>query len=572
MKENIYSKERKALQKKGLLPKWMSTGGWQMYKQKYLHTDLSNLKEQYERISKTLAVHIGNNYPDWWEEYYSGKAWEEVFYKVLWDGDLSPSSPIHSNTGAGTGSPVSCSGGVVPDSVSGFYQARLETAVLTKEGFGCSSYLGGIRPRGASIGGGEIKASGTQPIFEMFVDDMKKICQGNQRRGAWAGSIEIDHPDFEEVCQYIQEVVDGINVGWLVGDSFIESLNAGDPKAVDTFCKALKTKMGVGKGYFTFIDKINRNRPEMYKDLGLFVLASNLCQEITLFSDLLHTFTCALSSLNLSNYDAWNPKLAFISAVFLDCVVEEFLNHAKDIPELEKAHRFTKKGRALGLGTMGLATLFQKRGIPFESFDAHMLNTKIYSDLNDESLEASQWLAEVLGEPEWCKGYGVRNTHRLAIAPTKSSSLIMGGVSEGINPDVAMTFTQTTSAGEIDRVNPVLLEIMKERGVYTKKHIQEITDDNGSVRNVSWLSDEEKKVYKTAFEMDMKNILRLASTRQKYIDQMQSLNLYFSGDEDEAYIGEVHKEAFLDPNILSLYYCYSRRGVAASKDSCEACQ
>lgn len=547
----------------------MSSGSWQIYKQNYLY-QANNVKEQYTRFGSTLSKHIEGHYPSWWNEYYQGKTWNDIFLKILWDGDLSPSSPIHSNCGTDRGCVVSCSGGVVGDSVSDFYQSRLETAILTKEGFGTSSYLGGIRPRGTVTSKG-FKASGTLPVFEMFVDDVRKISQG-KRRGAWAGSIELDHPDFDEVRQYVSTEVDDINVGWIVKDNVIEGLNNKDLKYKRLFNKSLKTKMDVGKGYFTFIDKINRARPQMYKDLGLFVKASNLCQEITLFADEDHTFTCVLASLNLSNYRTWNPKLAFIATVFLDCVAQEFIDRAKHIPELAKAVRFTEKGRALGLGVMGLATLFQKERLPFEGFEAHMLNNKIFSDMQEETLEASQWMATVLEEPEWCKGYGVRNTHRTAIAPTKSTGLIMGGVSEGINPDPAMTYTQTTAAGEVDRLNPVLLEIMKEKKVYDKKHLQEIIDNNGSVQKVDWLDDHEKKVFKTAFEMDMKNILRLASARQKKLCQMQSLNLYFSAEEEESYIGEVHKEAFLDEDIHSLYYCYSRRGVMASKDSCEACQ
>jgi ribonucleoside-diphosphate reductase alpha chain len=181
-------------------------------------------------------------------------------------------------------------------------------------------------------------------------------------------------------------------------------------------------------------------------------------------------------------------------------------------------------------------------------------------------------MAAILGEPEWCKGYGIRNTHLIAIAPTKSTALLMGGVSEGINPDPAMSYNQTTSAGEIDRLNPVLLDLMKKKDVYTKKHVQEITDKQGSVQHVSWLTDEEKQVFKTAFEINQKAVLRLASARSMYIDQWQSLNLFFSADEDPAWIAEVHADAFRDPNILALYYIYTQAGVQASKGECEACQ
>jgi ribonucleoside-diphosphate reductase alpha chain len=182
-------------------------------------------------------------------------------------------------------------------------------------------------------------------------------------------------------------------------------------------------------------------------------------------------------------------------------------------------------------------------------------------------------MAPLLGEPEWCKGYGVRNTHLIAIAPTKSTALLMGGVSEGINPDPSMVFTQTTSAGEVERINPILLDLMKKKGVYSQSNLQSIIDKNGSVQHVEWLTEQEKAVFKTAFEINQKAILRLASARSRYIDQWQSLNLFFAADEDEAWIAEVHREAFLDENILALYYIYTQAGVQASKgENCEACQ
>ncbi len=897
-KDNIYSEERKRLQSEGGIPEWMSTGSWQIYSQKYLY-NASNVREQYDRISSTLAKHVEGKYPSWWEEEMGkGTTWKDAFHNIIWSGDLSPSTPVHANTGTDRGCTVSCSGGYVPDSIDGFYSSRYETALLTKEGFGTSAYLGDIRGRGSKIRGGG-KATGSAPVFKGFVQDSVDVSQGNARRGAWVGSIEIDHKDWDEICDFVEEYPDDVNAGWIVKDNFINALQNKDGDAIRRFGKAMKCKMKTGKGYYTFIDKINRARPQMYKDLGLEVKASNLCvapetmiltdkgylriedlegqkvnvwngeeftettvaktgvnqklikvitdsgyelectpyhkfyvqnlydgvitevraadlsagdklikfdlpildgtlhlehaydngffsgdgcffkgvsivylygekkslisrltaeystitedssvdrvtlrtthlrdkfwvpsvefdiksrldwlagildadgcvyrngsnealaivsvekqflldiqlmlqslgisakvvdhqdageyslpmnngtdeygkfhcrqsyrllinsydtyklhrlglicsrlvltgtvpkrsasrfvkivsvedtgrtddtycfkemkrgmgmfngiltgqcQEITLFSDADHTFTCVLSSINLARWDVLHKRAIFIATVFLDCVAQEFIERGKTIKGLERAVRFTEKGRALGLGVMGLHTLFQKRRIPFGSFEAHMLNIEIFKRLNEESLEASQWMASAFGEPEWCKGYGVRNTHRLAVAPTKSTSLIMGGVSEGINPDPAMTFTQTTAAGEIDRINPELLLLMKEKGVYSKKHMQEIIDADGSVQKVSWLTEDEKKVFKTAFEIDMRDVLRLARARQKYLDQMQSLNLFFSSEESEEYIAQIHKEAFLDEGILSLYYCYSRRGVQASKDSCEACQ
>jgi ribonucleoside-diphosphate reductase alpha chain len=209
--------------------------------------------------------------------------------------------------------------------------------------------------------------------------------------------------------------------------------------------------------------------------------------------------------------------------------------------------------------------------IPFEGFDAHLVNHEMFSFMNDESLRASKFLAEKLGEPEWCEGFGVRNTHRIAVAPTKSTALLMGGVSEGINPDPAMSYTQLTAGGEMERINPPLLTLMKKKGVYTKANIKEVKESLGSVQKVDWLTDEEKRVFRTAFEINQESILRLAGTRGKYIDQWQSLNLFFSADEDEAWISHIHKMAFEDEKILALYYIYSQAGVQAAKTECLAC-
>ncbi|MNY10483.1 Ribonucleoside-diphosphate reductase NrdZ [compost metagenome] len=234
---------------------------------------------------------------------------------------------------------------------------------------------------------------------------------------------------------------------------------------------------------------------------------------------------------------------------------------------------FTKKSRALGLGVCGLHSLYIEKMLPFDSLKAQMLNKQIFKHIREEAEKATKWSAGQWGEPEWCKGYGRANSHVMAVAPTKSTALIMGGVSEGINPDTAMVFTQRSAGGEVDRVNPQLLKIMKDRGVYNKATIEDVRDKMGSVQHVTWLSDEEKDVFKTAFEISQFAILKQAADRGKFIDQWQSLNLFFAAGEDESYINEVHKEAILNPDILGLYYVYSMAGIQASndKDQCTAC-
>ena len=564
MSESIYKKlseERKELQAQGLVPEWYTTAGYQMFKEKYEYeTQGRSVRGQFERIAKTAAKHV----PMLPEA-------EEEFFNLLWKGWLSPSTPVLANMGTTRGMPVSCSGTIADDSVDGFYSNLREVALLTKYGFGTATDLSNVRPRGAkiSIGG---KASGVLPVIKEHVNAMRNIAQGTARRGAWACYLNIEHGDFNEVADHILAEPDDLNIGWTIKQSFIDRLNSGDQEALERFQKAMKIKMVTGKGYFFFVDKANAKRPIMYRDKGLFINNSQLCSEIMLFNDDEHTYTCVLSSMNAAKWDEWkDTNAAYWATIFLDCVASEFVERAKNVPGLEKAVRFTIKGRALGLGLCGIHTLFMQKMLPFEGFQAHTLSQEIQSVIWEHANIATARMAELLGEPEWCKSYGVRNTHLIAIAPTKSTALLMGGVSEGINPDPAMSYTQMTAAGEVDRLNPVLLELMKQKGVYTKKHVQEITDKQGSVQHVDWLTEEEKKVFRTAFEIDQKAVLRLASARSRYIDQWQSLNLFFAADEDPAYIAEVHQEAFADPNILALYYIYTQAGVQAAKDSCEAC-
>jgi ribonucleoside-diphosphate reductase, alpha chain len=563
MSSGVYDKlseERKKLQAEGLMPEWWSTGGWQLFKNKYLY-QAANPKEQYQRIAATLAVHT----PD-------PQEWKEKFFSIMWKGWLSPSTPVLANTGTNRGLPVSCAGSYVPDSIDGIYAAKRETAMLTKMGFGTSGYLGDIRPRGTEISVGG-KSSGVLPVIEGFQKDMEYVSQGTARRGSWAGYLPIDHGDFEEVCTYLEQHPDGNNIGWNVSDAFIERLKNQDEDALKRYAKALKTKMITGKGYFFFPDKVNAKRPQWYVDKGLDVKAAQLCNEITLHSSKDYTYTCVLASMNVALWDEWKDTDAvFVATVFLDCVCQEFIERAKNIPGLEKAVAFTRKGRSLGLGVCGLHSLFQSKMIAFESFDAHMLNNQIFKRIRDEAERATKWSAEQWGEPEWCKGYGRANTHLLAIAPTKSTALIMGGVSEGINPDTAMVYTQRSAGGEIDRVNPYLLKLMKEKGVFNKTNVEDIRDKMGSVQHVDWLTDEEKLVFRTAFEINQSAILRLAAARSRYVDQWMSLNLFFAAGEEEGYINDIHKEAFLNPDILGLYYVYSKAGVQASKDECSACQ
>lgn len=564
--ETIYqrlSNERKELQASGEVPEWMTTGGYQMFKQKYMWEG-KNVNETFLRISIAASRHM----PEGTRGY-----WGDKFYEIMSKGILGCSTPVLANMGTTRGMPISCSGQLVGDSIHDFYTSGHELAMLTKNGFGTSSYLGDIRPRGSDISVGG-KSSGVMPVVEQYVNIMRDVAQGTARRGAWAGYLPIDHGDYYELVNYMERNPDDLNIGWVVTDEFISKLEEGDKDSEERLQRAMKVKAVTGKGYFFFADKVNRGRPEMYKDLDLKVLASNLCTEINLFSNEDHSFTCVLASLNLATYDEWKDTDAiFVSTVFLDCVVSEFLERAKGVPGFEKTHRFTEKSRALGLGVMGYHTYLQKKLVPFESLEAHFANQAIFKDLHDKSLEASQWMAKELGEPEWCKGYGVRNTHRTAVAPTTTNALICGGVSQGIEPVVANIYNQQTSAGVLYRVNPVFLELAKSRGKFDDALVKDLTNNsNGSVQHLDWLTDLEKEVFKTAYEINQKVIVRKAGVRQPFLCQGQSLNLFFSADEDEEVIMEVHQEAFMNPNIYALYYMRTKAGVQSSTGECTSCE
>ena len=290
------------------------------------------------------------------------------------------------------------------------------------------------------------------------------------------------------------------------------------------------------------------------------------CTEITLHADEDHTYTCVLSSLNAYHYDTWKETGGvFVSTVLLDCNAQAFIERGKKIKGLERAIRFTEKSRALGLGVLGFHSYLQKNMIAIEEYEAHTVNMQLFKHLHDESLEASQWMAKQWGEPEWCKGYGVRNTHRTAIAPNMSSATMAGQKSQGIEPMIANVYLQSTPAGEMQRINPEFLKLAEDKGKFNNKLLKSIIEKNGSVQHLKWLTDHEKLVFRTAFEIDQLTLLRLASTRQQFICQGQSLNLFFDADESEEYIAKVHQTAMLDERIKGLYYIRTLAGVAAAK-------
>ena len=554
------SAERKQLQELGRLPLWYTTQGWQMFKKKYQVPGEAAVYGRHLKISHTLAKHMKGHELEW----------EQKFFNELWDGVLSPSSPALANTGTERGMMVACSGQDIQDSVPSFYEGLKETALLSQQGFGTSANFSKIRPRGSKISKGG-KANGAVEVINDFFTAVSKISQGGARRGSIGAYLDIEHGDWDEACDSLAHDHNGKNYGWIIRDSFIDRLKANEPEANRRWIKAVYTKLITGKGYIFKVDTANRHRPQMYKDWGLFIEATNLCTEIMLHSSKMLTYSCILASLNLVHWDRiQNSESVFIATVFLDCLCSEFIEKSAGIIGLEKVREFTLKGRAIGLGVMGFHTYLQMNNIPYESLDAQFLSTKIAKHLHDESLRASQWMAKEYGEPEWCKGYGVRNTHRIAYAPTKTTALLMGGVSESWFPDPGLIYDAGSSVGELRRITPVFYELMKNRGVYNEETIQSVIDKLGSGQHLDWMSEHEKVVFKNAFEMQQMVLLRHASLRQKWTCQGQSLNFYVPEDGSEDLIAELLTAVLLDENILSQYYIYSRSGVVV-KDECVAC-
>jgi len=565
-----YSNERKRLQSIGEAPEWLSTAGYQLLMDKNYLKQWETPRGSYERLATRAAELTSKNVDP---NEFGYETWYEAFYAVLWNGWLSPSTPVLTNLGTDKGHPVSCSGSYPEDSIRGFYETRMELAQLTQRGYGTSVVLDHIRHRGAPISKGG-KASGVTQLLKGVVRDMQEVSQGSSRRGSCGQYLDVMHPDFDEVCEQLLADDEGLNIGWTMTDAYKELFSSNPERADNIWRKTLKTKMVKGKGYFWFKDKVNRHRPQMYQDKGLLVHNSNLCAEINLFNDKDHTFTCVLSSVNVSKYDEWkDTKLLQISAIFLDAVISDMLEKAKTEVGFEKVIAFTEKSRAIGLGVLGVSTYYQKKSWVFGGLQSRMFNTKFFKEMQSETLLASQYMAKAVGEPEWLEGYGERWSHRTALPPTMSTSILQGGVSLGIEPVFANVYVHDTAGGAVYRVNPPFLQLMKNRAQYSEETMTRIATNNGSVQDEIWLTTEEKAVFRTAFEIRQDDILEMASARQPFLCQGQSVNLFFDNSTTEQEISRVHNIAFEDEYIFSLYYIRSLNGVSKHKvTECSVCE
>jgi ribonucleoside-diphosphate reductase alpha chain len=573
-----YSTLRKQQIEDGVCPPWYTTGGIQLFYDKYSYNN-ETVKSRFRTVAQAMAKHAPEVYPEWWNTnpYWSGKTWEDAFFQTMWDGFISPSTPLLANGGIRKrGTTVSCAGGNVGNNLYDRYDFLTEAAILTKHSHGTSYCLDDWPAEGDKIRGG--RSQGLMPLIRDIINVMEEVAQG-PRRGSCAYSVRPQHGDFDKVADFLYERTESNNVGWLIDDEFTDLMNAEDPEALRKFAKMLGIKMPRGKGYFSFIDKMNRKLAKAFKRAGLRARASNLCQETNLPANHEYTFSCVILNYNLELYRSWPEHLVFVGQVMSDCNISEYLEcmdemTAMDKRAMQKIYKFTKDFRALGSGVLGFHTLLQTEMLSVSSMEAMMLNTKVFRGIFKDATAANSWLAVTLGEPDGCVGLGQRNATMLMMPPTKSTAELMAGASEGIGLDVAMCFTKQSAGGEFFRINKVLLELIKKKGLDISQCVKDMNERKGSVQHVTWLTDEEKTVYRTAFEIPMEDHLRLCSQRQQWIDQGQSINLYFTSNDTPEYIGKIHRIAFNDPNILSLYYIYSMRGAGEITriEVCEVCQ
>jgi ribonucleoside-diphosphate reductase alpha chain len=339
---------------------------------------------------------------------------------------------------------------------------------------------------------------------------------------------------------------------------------AGDQHKKEIFAEVLRYRMISGSPYIIYIDNANNQRPNCFKERNLKILFSNLCSEIFLPSDENHTFVCVLSSLNLARYDEWKTwkgsvtgkTLPELGIYFLDAVVSEFIHKAERIPSMGRAIRFAKKSRALGLGTMGLHALYQSHNLPFASKGARELNIETHKWIDEMTLKASQDMAKVYGEPEWCEGNGIRHATRIAIAPTKTNSVICGAVSEGIEPLTANLFSASNAKGTFVRRNPYLEAHLNSIGRNDQEVWDSILDERGSVQHLDFLDTQTKEVFKTAREIDQFEMIAQAAERQPHVCQGQSLNIYVDPEAPAKQLWRIHLSAW-KAGLKSLYYCKS---------------
>lgn len=528
---------------------------------------LSEGEDPKERI-KVIADHA--------ESILGMEGFSDKFYDYMSKGWYSLSSPVWANFGKKRGMPVSCFGSNIGDNIESILFTTAEVGEMSKLGGGTSGYFGNIRGRGEPVKDNG-HAPGAVHFMKMFESVVDNISQGATRRGRFSPYLPIEHPDIEEFLEIgtegfpIQDLTHAVTVS----DEFMKEMIAGDKDKRRVWAKVLQRRGEIGYPYVMFSDTMNKNAPDVYQDKGVKIYNSNLCSEIALHNSEDESFVCVLSSMNLLHYDEWKDTDAVETLIyFLDAVNEEFVlkleafRDDEDKPKrrifdfMERAYNFAKRQRALGLGVLGYHSLLQAKSLPFDSRETARLNAEVFKLIQDKSLAASKKLAELFGEPEYLKGYGRRNVTLNAIAPTTSSAFILGQVSQSIEPLWSNCYVKDLAKLKVTIKNPVLKALLQELGQDTDEVWKSIKQYDGSVQHLDFLTDHQKDVFRTFFEINQSSIINQAAVRQDYIDQSQSLNLMVPPDMPTKEVNKLLVDAW-QMGVKTLYYQHSMNSAQA---------
>jgi ribonucleoside-diphosphate reductase alpha chain len=535
-------------------PIWMDEIAVSMISKGYLMPD-ENVFDAYKRVSKAASRRLRR------------KDLQAYFNEAIVKNWLCLASPVLSNLGTERGMPISCFGIDVGDSIEGIADANSELMRLSSQGGGVGIGVSRIRGRGKHIRDNGT-SEGVVPWCKIYDSTILATNQGSVRRGAASVNLSINHPDIEEFLGIRRPKGDvnrqclNLHQCVVIDDTFMDKLENKDERSMRLWGEILKTRLETGEPYIMFEDNVNKANPEGYKKLNLHVSMTNICSEISLYTDELHSFICCLSSLNLARWDEWKGykfengmTLPELTCWFLEGTLQEFIDRAKNIKFMENTVRSASKGRAIGIGVLGWHTLLQSKNLPFVGIQASSLTRIISEFIETEALKASRDQAELYGEPEWCKGTGLRHSHHLAIAPTVSNAHISGGVSPSIEPIPANVYNLKTAKGVFIKRNKILETLLEGKGYNIDSVWDQILKDQGSVINVPSyiLTDEEKSVFLTFKEINQLEIVKQNAIRQKYVDQAISLNLCFDPNDTPKWISQVHKEAH-KAGIKTLYY------------------
>lgn len=503
------------------------------------------------------------------ERYLKIEGFAKKFEDYMSRGFYSLSTPVWINFGKDKGLPVSCYGSNVDDTLDSILNGSREIGMMSKYGGGTSIYLGNIRARGSKISTGGT-ADGPVHYARMY-DTTVDVCkQSEARRGACAAWLPIEHND---ILEFLDIGTDGnpiqnLQYGVTVTDKWIEEMKAGDAEKRKVWAKVIQRRNEFGFPYIMFKDNSNNNSP--YKELGLEITASNLCSEIQLPTDSFNSFVCCLGSINLLHWDEIKETDAIeVYTMFLNAVMDEFVNKSYNMHGMKRAHRFAEQHRALGLGVLGYHSLFQSKLITFDSLQAKQLNHEIFSTLKERSEKASKWLHDEKGYE--CIRPGYANTTLIAIAPTKSSSFILGQVSMGIEPIKSNYFIKDLAKSKTIYKNPFLIQELEKYGLNTPDVWEGILKRDGSVQHLDFTT---KEVFKSFVEISPKEIVLQAAQRQKFIDQSQSVNLMIHPSVPAKDINQLYLYAH-EEGVKTLYYQFSQSSAQSfARDilECSSCE